>query len=260
MSVHAALVSPPNWTLCAGFPECSPLFSMVDLMMRALSAEAFTSEAQRSRLAQLAEAIRGASAPEELSRLEPAIAEWLTGWSDGVQARLRENGGAGSKAAVSGKDPSKAGMIDPCTGLQNRSAAQQAIADAYAAGRGFLAAAFVLDRLSFINSWYGYSVGDEVLLRQSRLLAVQLGSDALYRWIGPSFVVLLDRRGGRLAHSSDISRAATATEMTLNIGSRTVLVRVSIRTSVIDSADFDYADDVLTALEAAVVEPNTRVS
>ncbi len=82
--------------------------------------------------------------------------------------------------------------LDPVTGLPGRSAAEEAISNKIAAGKDFLTAFFVLDRLASINGRFGRLVGDDILVTGAQALAQKLSGTSLFRWSGPAFVAVFD--------------------------------------------------------------------
>jgi GGDEF domain-containing protein len=81
---------------------------------------------------------------------------------------------------------------DPVTGLPGRLAAEESIATKIAAGKDFLTALFILDRMASINGRFGRAVGDDILVTGAQTLAQKLAGTTLYRWSGPAFVAVFD--------------------------------------------------------------------
>ena len=82
--------------------------------------------------------------------------------------------------------------VDPVTDLPARAAAEQAIENKMSAGKTFVTALFVMDRLPSINGRFGHSVGNDVVIGSAHLLAQKLSGATLYRWSGPAFLALFD--------------------------------------------------------------------
>ena len=87
-------------------------------------------------------------------------------------------------------------LTDPLTGLANRRAGEHALEREMARARRLLApfslALVDIDHFKSINDSGGHKVGDDVLIRVSRVLTSALrASDLLVRWGGDEFLVLL---------------------------------------------------------------------
>ncbi len=87
-------------------------------------------------------------------------------------------------------------LTDELTGLLNRRAAEQRLAEEFAHAKrhdeGFIVALIDLDHFKSINDRYGHAVGDEVLRAVAKLLEASLRTeDWLARWGGEEFLVFL---------------------------------------------------------------------
>jgi diguanylate cyclase (GGDEF)-like protein len=81
---------------------------------------------------------------------------------------------------------------DPVTGLPGRAAAEHAIEDRLAARKSFALALFAIDEMATINSRFGHSTGDDILVGCAHMIAKKLSGAMLYRWSGPALVALFD--------------------------------------------------------------------
>lgn len=119
---------------------------------------------------------------------------------------------------------------DPVTGLDTRHAAEEAITQCLSAGApGLHLALFVVHRIQQINSRYGHAVGDEMLTTFLQHIAANVGpADQIFRWSGPSFLVLLARNECFEAVSIEMRRtAAYRVDKELEIRDRSVMVPMS---------------------------------
>ncbi len=96
--------------------------------------------------------------------------------------------------AVSVAEPApRFGVMDTVTGLPSRRSAERTITETLQSGGHAAIAVFVVTRLSAINSKFGRSLGDEVMLRVANHFAQHLSSDTLlYRWSGPAMVAVIN--------------------------------------------------------------------
>jgi GGDEF domain-containing protein len=86
---------------------------------------------------------------------------------------------------------------DPVTGLPMREALELALRQAIERKAGAYLGVFYVQRMGLINARLGHAIGDQVLLLASQHLATRLirfGDDSLFRWSGPGFITLMERR------------------------------------------------------------------
>ena len=115
--------------------------------------------------------------------------------------------------------------VDPVTGLHARAAAEQAIENKMSAGKAFLAALFVMDRLPSINGRFGHSVGNDVVIGSAHLLAQKLSGATLYRWSGPAFLAIFDPSiGSGEAEKRARQAAAQQLQKEINADDRMVMI------------------------------------
>ena len=121
------------------------------------------------------------------------------------------------------------GDLDLVTGLPNFRAAEKAVRSAIEAGTNTYAVLLCVDRVEVINSRFGFSVGDKILMLFGQHLAQKLSqSDRLFRWRGPGFLALLDRTGPEIAVRAEVARAVSARlEQQIELGERSVLLPVA---------------------------------
>jgi diguanylate cyclase (GGDEF)-like protein len=88
----------------------------------------------------------------------------------------------------------RAAGADPVTGLPDRVAAEQALAEACRSPIQTYAALYVLDNVVTINRRFGIAVGDKALREFNRLIGERaFPADKVFRWSGPTFLALLQR-------------------------------------------------------------------
>jgi GGDEF domain-containing protein len=80
---------------------------------------------------------------------------------------------------------------DGITSLQSRAAAEAALVEACASETQVCAVVMQLARLAFYNRRYGREVGDRVLRFFAEFVRRSFESGTLYRWTGPSLVLLI---------------------------------------------------------------------
>jgi GGDEF domain-containing protein len=126
---------------------------------------------------------------------------------------------------AAGKGPA----ADPSTGLRARAAAVAAMGEAALNPQPGYAALFIVDRVPLINARLGYAAGDQILKFYLEELHGRLPiADQLFRWSGPAFLALLDRKGRIDSVREQLNLAAPKKlERTIELPNRTVLVSIT---------------------------------
>jgi GGDEF domain-containing protein len=135
--------------------------------------------------------------------------------------------------------------IDACTGLPSRPEAEAALHRAIETGAHAYAAVFYVHRMALTNARFGEAIGNQVILFCSQHIATRVtqGNDQLFRWSGPAFTAILDRRESILNVSSDILRiVATPLSRFFETQSRSVYLPVRLTAHVIPLFDSNYAE------------------
>jgi GGDEF domain-containing protein len=145
-------------------------------------------------------------------------------------------------------------VVDPATGLQLRTDAEQLIASRIVEGKDALVALFLVDRLSSLNSRFGRKVGDEVLLMVAQHLGQQLPEKSPpFRWSGPAFLAVLGLSGGSQSTERLVRQIAAARlEKNTEALGRSVLLPVSCSVVVLKIGAGDSAEIVFHTLDKHV--------
>jgi GGDEF domain-containing protein len=87
----------------------------------------------------------------------------------------------------------------------------------------------VVERISLVNGRFGYAVGDQLLhFFGQHLMQSFAPADKLFRWTGPTFLLLMERRGGSDRVRAEIMRVtAQRLTQTVQVGARSVLLPVA---------------------------------
>jgi diguanylate cyclase (GGDEF)-like protein len=150
-------------------------------------------------------------------------------------SRTMEQLNQGLENAQQESEKKSAPAIDPVTGLPGRLEAESALEKASQEEETAYAAVVVVDRIQHINLRYGRGAGDEVLRYFAGIVRRQLPrKDPIFRWTGPSIVVLL-RRPGRI---EEVRRELSLLrnyefEYTIEIPGRSVLLPIAARWSLL---------------------------
>lgn len=119
--------------------------------------------------------------------------------------------------------------IDPVTGLRGRNAAEAALREMSSQpGRKYIGV-LVLDRLQSINARFGAAIGDQVLAEMARHIQRNLpSSDFLFRWSGPTLLVVMPRQCSIDRMRMDIKPVfGKCLDKEFDVGGRNVLIPVS---------------------------------
>jgi GGDEF domain-containing protein len=213
---------------------------MVSMLTRTLIHIGVSGDASTAKLQSIEKGLEAARMTEDMHMLKMRLGECL----EEVRRealRQKEEGRstlealqkevAGSQQRIA--EHSLAADIDPATGLPGKSEAERAIQHA-SSSAGKMLAVVVINRVQAVYARFGYSVGDQMLAVTAQHFRKNLSArDRLYRWHGPTFIVLLDR-DERIDHVRAEFRhfADTKLEKTVEIGSRTVLIPISANWSI----------------------------
>jgi GGDEF domain-containing protein len=242
--------------------QIKELQSIVSLFTRSMLQISKGTAASATKLRHIEHQIEKSSQTEDLRVLKTQLEESLEiicgeaaeqeRRSEEIAGQLRETMSRPETAAVLSEAVADLDMV---TGLPNFRAAEKAVLSAIAARTSTYAALFCVDRVEVINSRFGFSVGDRILMLFGQHLAQRLSSnDRLFRWRGPGFLALMDRTGPEISIRAEIARMVSARlEQEIELGGRSVLLPIGaswMLTSVADST-LDKVSKKLDAFSAA---------
>jgi len=145
----------------------------------------------------------------------------------------------------------------PLTDLPTRAEAERAIAAAFEQEVRLFVGVLVLERFQCLVERFGAAAADELL----QFFSVHLGqdlsaSDRLYRWTGPSFVVLsVDESYTIIDARREIARLASVRlESFVRVRSHNALVSLSARHTVVMATDLNSAEEAIRRIDAFAKE------
>jgi GGDEF domain-containing protein len=163
-------------------------------------------------------------------------------------ASSRESSEAASKA-----DPPLTPLYtpDPLTGLPARAFAEAELALAHGQSPDCHLAIFVVKRLALINAKFGYSRGDQVLLKVVSHLAQSLpGFNSLFRWTACAFLTVAPPNVSYKELRSKVQLIELAQlTATLEWDGRSAIVPVVINCRIVSIKDFGTLSDLLLRLD-----------
>jgi GGDEF domain-containing protein len=161
------------------------------MLTQAMSQIATASQNSIARLQEIQREIEHATMLEDVRVLKARLSDCLQSIR-GEVARQREESARAISSLQQGlrkaHETRPVQGCDPMTGLPQRSEAEGAIAAACESGSHVYAALFVVERIQPINSRFGRSVGDQVLVMFLRHLSEAMTpTDRIYCWNEVSF-------------------------------------------------------------------------
>jgi GGDEF domain-containing protein len=245
--IAAAFPSP------AGSGTEADLRGLAILLLDTLLSDSMTSARSKAELTALRGQIAGGS-PRDIrearAKLESCLARWR-----GDRKRQPAEASKGRREETGRPNGSPPAGTDACTGLADCFEAEKWIGERFGEGRGLFAAIFMLQRLAAINARFGDSVGDSMLLVEGQFLAKQFPNDRLFRWIGPSLLVVLERPVSGEAVRLEVARTGAGSfQVNVDLHSRSVLIPVSARWQLVASAEYASAAEFLDALRTRTVD------
>lgn len=227
--------------------QIKELQSIVSLFTRSMLQVSKGSAASADKLHQIERQIEKSSQTEDLRALKVQLEHSLGTICEEAEAQERRSEQINEQIHDAMSRPESAavlseavGDLDLVTGLPNFRAAENAIRSAIAAGTSTYAILLSVERVEVINSRFGFSVGDRILMLFGQHLAQRMSkTDRLFRWRGPGFLALLDRNGPEISVRAEIARMVSARlEQQIDLGGRSVLLPIAaswMLTSVVNS-------------------------
>jgi GGDEF domain-containing protein len=172
----------------------------------------------------------------------------------GTIARMR----AIQNGTASPTPPDKSLFVaDPLTGLPGRAYAEAELARTYGQFPDCNAGLFVVRRLNLIQTKFGFSRGDQVLLNIVQQVAQALPDfNNLFRWTPASFLAITSPS----IPYQDVRKKAQILELhkitqTLEWEGHTALVPVSLRCRAFAIKEYESSDSLVCALDTFASEP-----
>jgi GGDEF domain-containing protein len=213
--------------------QASELQSMVSMLTQTVSLIANGQERSVQRLQEIEKQIEKASVAEDIRTLKVRLADCLVSLRENVAVQREEStnlvDGLMKGIQAVKEHPIVKPPADPTTSLPTRADAERALAAAIQTGGNFFVGVFALERIQSVNARFGYSVGNRMLATFKKCLdeAFPQG-DALFRWSGPAFVLLLERDAPIEFVRAELGRICDRKiELEVTIGTRSALLPVS---------------------------------
>jgi GGDEF domain-containing protein len=147
-------------------------------------------------------------------------------------------------------------MTDPLTGLPTRAYAEAELARAHGEPADCYLALFVVKRLALINAKFGYSRGDQVLLKVVVHLAQSLPEfNNLFRWAPCAFLTVAPPKTSYKELRSKVQIIElTRMTPTLEWEGRTAMVPVVIDCRIVSVKDFGTVSDLFLRLDTLAAD------
>ena len=141
---------------------------------------------------------------------------------------------------------------DPVTSLQNRRAAEDCIQEEIRSGHPFCLVVADLNRFKSINDRFGHACGDQVLSRfASGLRGIFRADDAIYRWGGDEFVVVMK---GRLSEIRQTLRSGGTLRVSVpvTVAGKQITLSISAAIGVAEYQPGEKADELFARADAGM--------
>lgn len=223
--------------------------SLVVFLTRALASMVEGSEEAVANLHQIGNHIENAAALPDIRDIRNQLSHCLDelGRERTRLTRLQDQ--------VNESEPAQGEVeIDRSTGLPVRHLAEYYIRQAIEKKETAYAVVFVVDRVQAVNMRFGYKIGDEMLKAFSLQLVKALDiSDRCFRWSGPSIVAVVRSDKPLPVVRMEIQRILSSKiDRTLQVGSRSVLIPLSVTWTALSLLDASNAEQVHQATDAFV--------
>lgn len=215
--------------------------NMVSMLTRTIVTAARGSDSSITQLRQIETQIKGASAMDDVRKIRWTLGQCLESLQAEIRQRELQSTALTAKLQeaversqgrvnVPPPDPG----FDSLTSLPDRTAAEAAMMEAAASGRCCYAVAVVAARIPIVNARFGVGAGDRMLRHLSDHFREGLmPQDRLFRWRGPSFLILMERAAQIIEIRRSIARIANAPlEEHIEMGSRSITLPISAAWSV----------------------------
>lgn len=139
---------------------------------------------------------------------------------------------------------------DALTGLQTAESALTAVRGILESGHAAHVYIFAAERLDAVNLRFGFAAGDQVLVLFTEQLRKRLTTgDRLFRWRGPSFVLVTEKPGARSFYALEASRICSMKlEHTITTGSKESVIPVTGSWSIVHIPPTTNMDEVVRML------------
>jgi GGDEF domain-containing protein len=184
---------------------------------------------------------------ETVNHLISGIIDKLNGASDQ---------GSSEVASKTTPPPTPLYTPDPLTGLPSRAYAEAELAGAHSHSRDCHLVIFVVKRLALINAKFGYSRGDQVLLKVVSHLTQSLPDfNSLFRWSPCAFLALAPPNVSyKELRSSVQTIELTHLTPTLEWDGRSAIVPVVIDCRIVSIKDFGTPSDLFLRLDTLAAD------
>jgi GGDEF domain-containing protein len=205
----------------------------------------------------LEEQITAISSQEELEAAKVRLLAQITSARTEI---LEVVGNPESQASGRAIDPSRAPasmhVVDPLTGLASRAYAELELARALGQSDDSFLALFIVKRLALINAKFGYSRGDQVLLKVVLHLGQSLpGFDKLFRWSPCAFLAVAPPATSYQELRAKVQVVElTRLTPTLEWEGRSAMVPIAIDCRIISAKDFGTASDLFLRLDTLAAD------
>jgi len=146
--------------------------------------------------------------------------------------------------------------VDRVSGLPATQKAKGQIAARMGPSSPYYVAVFVVERVESINLRFGYAAGDQLLQAFGSFLMSKLEmTDDVFRWRGPTFVVLLERTNPADAVRAELARfASVQQEYAMELDGRTIKLPLSCAWTLVQLSTCQIPEQACQQIDRFVAE------
>jgi GGDEF domain-containing protein len=212
---------------------------MVTMLTGTLASVSKASQTSVHRLIEIEGEVAGISALDDVRKIKARLGDCLADLRREAEQQRKVTSetiqqltlGLREAQVVSQRREGTGGATDPLTGLPMRVDAEDALEEPAAFDSRMFAAVIVLQGLQSVNQKFGQKVGSDVLAEFARLVQKHLpAGDRLFRWGGPTLVIVMSRTGDIERPRADIGGMLNSNwECNLQMSSHNILLPLRAR-------------------------------
>jgi GGDEF domain-containing protein len=236
---------------------------MIEMLSQTLVALAEAGGQSVQALQSIQKQVEGASKLDDIRLLRARLGDSLKSLSEESRRQRERNAEmlrqAKEAALIASGRPHDLD-VDRISGLPSVQRAEREIGQRTGPDSRYFAAVFVVERLDSVNLRYGVATGDRLLQAFSQYLVSRMpAGDAVFRWRGPAFVVLLDRAGAADTVRTEVARfGLDRHEQTLQVDGRPLILPLNCAWTVLPLSKCQIADEACRQIDRFVAESGER--
>ena len=246
--------------------QAKELRDMVSLLADVLRQSCRGNQRTASSLSEIEKELQDASQLDDIRALKSRLERCLSSVHTELERQVveaRSTGEVLKKVRATSLQPNivEESGEDQVTGLPRRSQARFLLETLRASSSAAYVLVLVINRLSTVNSRFGYEAGDAYLLEASQMVAQKLlHQDQLFRWSGPALLAVIAREGSaEIVHAEAARIANPRQDCTVALGGRSILIPVSFSSLCLPLWEFADLDALFEKIDTFILNVNAGV-